>query len=1084
MSEKLLERCTICCGDIYYSAADAYVTCPACGNTQAVALFQREKNKLQEALKQGKQAQEALTAAQVEKQAAQERLNKAVSALGSMDGQLQGIAAQLGEDRKAFEKLLSGLQGSQDTLLAALRGPGGAQEKLQSLQKAAQQMLAAQQGNAEQLKGVQVSAQALLDSQRRFDTRIDALQTTADETQKTLNAFYDAWKQQQLDKLETLYHQAENFRGDRTFDKAEDQYRKLQAEGAEYAADPEIFWRMLLCHYGVEYQYSDAAEGYIPTIYRPDLSDPKQMSLRKELFSCCDQEKAAHYQRALSRIDEVLDEYRRLRAETHYDVFLSVKQADNYGHHTTDSDKASTLYDQLTGWGLKVFNSRRTIIPAGQAFEPHIIAALMSAKVMIVVGTKKENVNAEWVRNEWTRFQWLQKDESKHGKSERVLFCYLANGMQPHQLPAGLNPSMQAIVEDSSAGERLRKTMKDIFPQKFARPVETKTPEPPADDPLKQMRIWLMLGQYQLVQDKYNEMVQKGLYLDNIYTHLNALCAAHQVADMELLIESDVDLSKEKLFVIAMSVNRAELPKLQEMLHRNEAWRNENLLKQEAIRRQQQEAEKQRKAEEKRKMEEVRKAEETRKAEAARKAEEAAYEYDVLPDNTVAITKYKGQEADVVIPSRLGGKKVTRIGKSAFEECKSLLSVKVPAGVTSLDHGAFFLCNNLHSIELPEGLVRIDDSALRYCGFKNIRIPQSVTHISRNAFNMCSSLQSVELPEGLVSLGESAFHACIGLQSIKLPDSLTEIRSNPFDSCGKLSKIKVSPQHPVLEVVEGVLFDKKEKKLLCYPGGLTAEKYVVPQGVLKITQNAFWGAKCLREVILLEGVREIADFAFAYLGNLTVTLPDSITSIGNSVFFECKKLKLKVVKGSKAHAYAMENKLKFELLPEKTPQKPVQTAARPSQSKTSLEAKYAQTLKLWDKTTFESEAARQSARASIRSIVRERMGKEKLSEEQGIALEIELMEKEMDRQTKRFVQRVFEPAKKPDTQKTPPKEAPSKQNKRKRRDRIGGALLAIAGLLMLYPAISDARNIGLKWPLITSIFMMISGVIVFRRGKK
>ena len=61
----------------------------------------------------------------VEKQAAQERLNKAVSALGSMDGQLQGIAAQLGKDRQAFEKLLSGLQGSQDTLLAALRGPGG-----------------------------------------------------------------------------------------------------------------------------------------------------------------------------------------------------------------------------------------------------------------------------------------------------------------------------------------------------------------------------------------------------------------------------------------------------------------------------------------------------------------------------------------------------------------------------------------------------------------------------------------------------------------------------------------------------------------------------------------------------------------------------------------------------------------------------------------------------------------------------------------------------------------------------------------------------------------------------------------------
>ena len=117
MSEKLLERCTICCGDVYYTAVDAFVTCPACGNTQAVAAFQREKNKLQETLRQGKQAQEALADAQQEKQEAQERLNKAVTALGSMDARLYDISAQLGEDREAFEQLLSGLQGGQNALL-------------------------------------------------------------------------------------------------------------------------------------------------------------------------------------------------------------------------------------------------------------------------------------------------------------------------------------------------------------------------------------------------------------------------------------------------------------------------------------------------------------------------------------------------------------------------------------------------------------------------------------------------------------------------------------------------------------------------------------------------------------------------------------------------------------------------------------------------------------------------------------------------------------------------------------------------------------------------------------------------------
>ena len=137
MSEQFLGRCSICRGDIKYTEAESFVTCPSCGGKQAVALFQHEKIRLQQALREKTQAQADLKAAQQEKQAAQEKLNEAIAALADADfskKQLEEIASQLGEDRRAFEQLMGGLQNGQSALLQTLRGPDGMQKKLQDLQ--------------------------------------------------------------------------------------------------------------------------------------------------------------------------------------------------------------------------------------------------------------------------------------------------------------------------------------------------------------------------------------------------------------------------------------------------------------------------------------------------------------------------------------------------------------------------------------------------------------------------------------------------------------------------------------------------------------------------------------------------------------------------------------------------------------------------------------------------------------------------------------------------------------------------------------------------------------------------------------
>ena len=146
---------------------------------------------------------------------------------------------------------------------------------------------------------------------------------------------------------------------------------------------------------------------------------------------------------------------------------------------------------------------------------------------------------------------------------------------------------------------------------------------------------------------------------------------------------------------------------------------------------------------------------------------------------------------------------------------------------------------------------------------------RKVVEIGREAFMFCSSLTSITLPEGVTSIGDRVFYDCSSLTRVVLPDSIGEMKGNPFDKCGSLVDISVSPSHPMLSVVDGVLFDKNKKQLICYPCSLTATHYDVPLGVTSI-----------------------GNFAFDYCSSLTsITLPESIREIRNNPFGRCEKLR-------------------------------------------------------------------------------------------------------------------------------------------------------------------------------------------------
>ena len=103
------------------------------------------------------------------------------------------------------------------------------------------------------------------------------------------------------------------------------------------------------------------------------------------------------------------------------------------------------------------------------------------------------------------------------------------------------------------------------------------------------------------------------------------------------------------------------------------------------------------------------------------------YEYTILYDGTAEITKYKGNETKVVIPSNTSGYSITCIGKFAFMGCKSLESVVITESITRIDYGAFSNCTNLKSVTMTNS--------------------ENYIRIARFAFYECPSLKSVTIPK-------------------------------------------------------------------------------------------------------------------------------------------------------------------------------------------------------------------------------------------------------------------------------------------------------------------------------------------------
>ena len=307
------------------------------------------------------------------------------------------------------------------------------------------------------------------------------------------------------------------------------------------------------------------------------------------------------------------------------------------------------------------------------------------------------------------------------------------------------------------------------------------------------------------------------------------------------------------------------------------------------------------------------------------------FEYRVLDDGTVEITKYIGSAEKVEIPEKINGKSVTSIGNYAFEYCENITSVTIPDSVTSIGFRVFSNCTSLTSITIPNSVTSISGEAFENCtsltainvasensnyvsvngvlynkdkttiicypaGKKdnNYKIPDSVTEIDDYAFNGCISLSSVTIPNSVTSIGVYAFEYCASLKSITIPDSVPLVGPGAFSNCTNLTSVTIQ------------------------------------NGVMYIGNEAFANCTSLTGITIPDSVTWIGRYSFGGCTSLTsITIPNSVTSIGKKAFgyyydydMNCSvkynDFKIKCYSNTVGEQYAKDNGLAYELLDKPT----------------------------------------------------------------------------------------------------------------------------------------------------------------------
>ena len=328
------------------------------------------------------------------------------------------------------------------------------------------------------------------------------------------------------------------------------------------------------------------------------------------------------------------------------------------------------------------------------------------------------------------------------------------------------------------------------------------------------------------------------------------------------------------------------------------------------------------------------------------------FTYTTDDDGNATITGYTGYASALVIPSEIDGHTVVAIGNRAFENRGELYSVVIPDTVTRIGYYAFAK-TNLQELNLPGGLTYLGEYVLNEnTGVTEIEIPktlekvgtlwdngpfsgsniqkaiiqQDMTIIPEDLFQKNSTLKYVSIPDSVTEIGNYAFEGCSNLTGIEIPEMVTKIGNAAFSGCKSIESIEIPK---AVTSIGGSAFANTELKSLALPESLTylgeyvlngntgvteieipktlkkvgtswdngpfsgsnIQKAIIQQGMTIIPEDLFQKNSTLKYVSIPDSVTEIGNYAFEGCSNLTgIEIPEMVTKIGNAAFSGCKSI--------------------------------------------------------------------------------------------------------------------------------------------------------------------------------------------------
>lgn len=231
---------------------------------------------------------------------------------------------------------------------------------------------------------------------------------------------------------------------------------------------------------------------------------------------------------------------------------------------------------------------------------------------------------------------------------------------------------------------------------------------------------------------------------------------------------------------------------------------------------------------------------------------------------------------------KLFGNKVRKL--TTFMVCMCAL-MNANAQKVTVNGLKYYLFHDTHEAAIDDGNTWAGElelpSEVSYNGETYI-----VNGMIHNAFQGSKELTKVRIPKTIDHIINHVLSEDPDVGGAVSPDY-----RNPFVGCTALESVEVDEENPSMSSVGGILFSKDCTGLYCYPAGIKAESYAVPEEVTWIGGSAFSCNDYLVSVELPKTVTKLSGSAFSYCKNLErVNLSPNLTCI-EGAFYECSRLK-------------------------------------------------------------------------------------------------------------------------------------------------------------------------------------------------